>query len=58
MIGFLPWIVYWILVGNVSFTTSILVTLGVAVAVNAATYARTRSFKLFEAGRSRSSSRC
>jgi Acyl-CoA thioester hydrolase/BAAT N-terminal region len=50
MIGFLPWIVYWILVGNVSFTTSILVTLGVAVAVNAATYARTRSFKLFEAG--------
>ncbi len=50
MLGFLPWIVYWILVGNVGFETSILVTLGVALAVNAATYARTRSFKLFEAG--------
>jgi hypothetical protein len=50
MLGFLPWIVYWILVGNVGFETSILVALGVAVAVNIATYARTRSLKLFEAG--------
>ena len=48
--GFLPWIVYWILVGNVPFTTSVLVALGVAVAVTTATYARTRSVKLFEAG--------
>lgn len=31
VLGFLPWIVYWILVGNVSFELAILVALGVAV---------------------------
>lgn len=50
MTGFLPWIVYWILVGNVSFTTSVVVALGVAVVVASATYARTRSMKVFEVG--------
>lgn len=29
--GFAPWIVYWVLVGNVPFTTAVLVALGVAV---------------------------
>lgn len=29
--GFAPWIVYWILVGNVPFTTAVLVALAVAV---------------------------
>ena len=29
--GFAPWIVYWVLVGNVPFTTAVLVPLGVAV---------------------------
>ncbi|MBX9918570.1 MAG: hypothetical protein K2Y33_01875, partial [Mycolicibacterium frederiksbergense] len=30
--GFAPWIVYWILVGNVPFTAAVLVALAVAVA--------------------------
>ncbi len=32
LIGFAPWIVYWILVGNVPFLTAVLVALGVAIA--------------------------
>jgi hypothetical protein len=31
LLGFAPWIVYWVLVGNVPFTTSVLVALAVAV---------------------------
>ncbi|MBV8967320.1 MAG: hypothetical protein JO191_14230 [Mycobacteriaceae bacterium] len=31
LVGFTPWIVYWILVGNVPFTTAVLVALAVAV---------------------------
>jgi hypothetical protein len=30
-LGFAPWIVYWVLVGNVPFTTAVLVALAVAV---------------------------
>jgi hypothetical protein len=30
-LGFAPWIVYWVLVGNVPFKTAVLVALGVAV---------------------------
>ena len=29
--GFAPWIVYWVLVGNVPFTTAVLVALAIAV---------------------------
>jgi hypothetical protein len=32
LVGFAPWIVYWVLVGNVPFETAVLVALGVAVA--------------------------
>lgn len=32
LIGFAPWIVYWVLVGNVPFTTAVLVALAIAVA--------------------------
>jgi hypothetical protein len=32
LLGFAPWIVYWVLVGNVPFTTAVLVALSVAVA--------------------------
>ncbi len=32
VIGFAPWIVYWVLVGNVPFETAVLVALAVAVA--------------------------
>jgi hypothetical protein len=31
LLGFAPWIVYWVLVGNVPFETAVLVALGVAV---------------------------
>src|ERR1700752_3217818 len=31
MFGLMPWIVYWVLVGNVPFTTAVLVALAVAV---------------------------
>ena len=31
MFGLMPWIVYWVLVGNVPFTTAVLVALTVAV---------------------------
>ena len=31
LFGFAPWIVYWVLVGNVPFTTAVLVALAVAV---------------------------
>jgi hypothetical protein len=31
LFGLAPWIVYWVLVGNVPFTTAVLVALGVAV---------------------------
>lgn len=37
--GFAPWIVYWILVGNVPFLTAVLIALGTAVA----TYAISRA---------------
>ncbi|GFG49533.1 hypothetical protein CQY20_18755 [Mycolicibacterium agri] len=32
LVGFAPWIVYWVLVGNVPFETAVLVALAVAVA--------------------------
>jgi hypothetical protein len=31
LVGFAPWIVYWVLVGNVPFTTAVLVALAIAV---------------------------
>ncbi len=31
LFGFAPWIVYWVLVGNVPFSTAVLVALGIAV---------------------------
>ncbi|PRC49364.1 hypothetical protein C6A85_75100, partial [Mycobacterium sp. ITM-2017-0098] len=34
--GFAPWIVYWVLVGNVPFPTAVLVALAVSVAAFAA----------------------
>src|SRR3981081_994907 len=32
LFGFAPWIVYWVLVGNVPFTIAVLVALAIAVA--------------------------
>jgi hypothetical protein len=32
LVGFAPWIVYWVLVGNVPFETAVLVALALAVA--------------------------
>ena len=32
LFGFAPWIVYWVLVGNVPFNAAVLVALAIAVA--------------------------
>jgi uncharacterized membrane protein YgaE (UPF0421/DUF939 family) len=32
LFGFAPWIVYWVLVGNVPFSTAVVVALAIAVA--------------------------
>ena len=32
LFGFAPWIVYWVLVGNVPFAAAVLVALAIAVA--------------------------
>ncbi len=32
LLGFAPWIVYWVLVGTVPFTTAVVVALAIAVA--------------------------
>ena len=31
LVGFAPWIVYWVLIGNVPFQTAVLVALGIAI---------------------------
>ncbi|MBI2703961.1 MAG: acyl-CoA thioesterase/BAAT N-terminal domain-containing protein [Actinobacteria bacterium] len=48
--GFAPWIVYWILVGNASFVTSVLVALGLSLANNLVALARHRTPKILEIG--------
>jgi hypothetical protein len=50
VVGFLPWIVYWILVGNAPFLVAVLVGLGLAVAINVITLARRQPLMVLEAG--------
>ena len=33
VIGFIPWIVYWILVGNVPFTTAVTIAFGITLLI-------------------------
>ena len=33
VIGFIPWIVYWILVGNIPFTTAVTIAFGITLLI-------------------------
>ena len=50
IIGFVPWIIYWILVGNAPFLTAVLAGLGFAVAINVSTLVRRQPLMVLEAG--------
>jgi hypothetical protein len=50
VVGFVPWIVYWILVGNAPFLTAVLVGLGPAVVLNISTLVRRQPLLVLEAG--------
>ena len=50
VVGFVPWIVYWVLVGNAPFLTAVLVGLGLAVAINGITLVRHQPLMVLEAG--------
>ncbi len=50
VVGFLPWIVYWILVGNASFVVAVSVALALAVAVNIVALARRTPLMVLEVG--------
>ncbi|MGY4709447.1 hypothetical protein ACXDF8_07810 [Mycolicibacterium sp. CBM1] len=50
LMGFAPWIVYWVLVGNVPFETAVLVALGIAVLGLAVGRVRKASGVVFEIG--------
>jgi hypothetical protein len=50
VVGFAPWIVYWILVGNAPFLVAVLVGLGLAVAINVMALVRRQPLMVLEAG--------
>jgi dienelactone hydrolase len=48
--GFVPWIVYWILIGSVSFRTAVLVAFALSLALNALSWVRGSRPKTLEIG--------
>jgi VIT1/CCC1 family predicted Fe2+/Mn2+ transporter len=48
--GFVPWIVYWILVGNAPFLTAVLAGLALAVVINVSSLVRRQPLMVLEAG--------
>jgi hypothetical protein len=50
LLGFAPWIVYWVLVGNVPFTTAVLVALAIAIATFAIRRVRGTAGRTLEIG--------
>ena len=50
VVGFAPWIVYWVLVGNAPFLTAVLAGLGLAVAINLITLTRRQPLMVLDAG--------
>jgi hypothetical protein len=50
VVGFVPWIVYWILVGNVPFLAAVLAGLALAVVINASSLLRRQPLMVLEAG--------
>jgi hypothetical protein len=49
-IGFLPWIVYWSLVGNVSFRVAVVIACAISVAISGQAFLQRRAPKVIEAG--------
>jgi hypothetical protein len=50
IVGFVPWIVYWILVGNAPFLAAVIAGLGLAVVVNVGSLVRRQPLMVLEAG--------
>ena len=50
VVGFAPWIVYWVLVGNTPFLTAVLVPLLLSVLINGIALARHQPLMVLEAG--------
>jgi hypothetical protein len=50
VVGFVPWIVYWILVGNVPFLAAVVAGLALAVVINVGTLLRRQPLMVLEAG--------
>jgi hypothetical protein len=50
VVGFVPWIVYWILVGNAPFLAAVLAGLALAVVINASSLLRRQPLMVLEAG--------
>src|SRR4029453_10661447 len=50
VIGFVPWIVYWILVGNAPFLTAVLAGLALALVINVSSLLRRQPPMVLEAG--------
>jgi hypothetical protein len=50
IIGFAPWIVYWILVGNMDFLVAVLVALGLSLVINIVTLLRREPLMALEVG--------
>src|SRR4030095_16419523 len=50
IVGFVPWIVYWILVGNVPFLTAVLAGLALALVINISSLVRRQLLMVLAAG--------
>ena len=50
VVGFLPWILYWILVGNVDFRLAMVIVLAVAVATQVIGRLRKQPWRSLEIG--------
>jgi len=50
VVGFVPWIVYWILVGNAPFLAAVLAGLALTVVINASSLLRRQPLMVLEAG--------
>jgi Acyl-CoA thioester hydrolase/BAAT N-terminal region/BAAT / Acyl-CoA thioester hydrolase C terminal len=52
VVGFAPWVAYWILSGNTPFVVAALVALGLSLVVNVVGYARSRTIMVLDGGTS------
>src|SRR6476659_2004606 len=50
VIGFIPWVVYWILVGNVPFTTAVTIAFGITLLIQLILRVRHQPFHTLDVG--------